>query len=546
MNLPFELRKIVAISFDFSWHCVLWSVDSGFNLCRAKHSPVYCHPIERSPTENLNKVHVESAYNVRHQFYVLIVSALVCLSSNVASAQTSAWEVLDAGAPVAFVDRGRVITATGPNAGGSEWRSIRSSSGWDGSSAAYTGRSLQVAVPAILEMKRQQLLAWESYLIAAHQQLGNIDARLAGAWIELFTGADGLTDDAFVQRLFRLRQYDRGSALAVYPADCVPLDLDVLSAAEVVTSIETSIPARRTLDMSETARVPGEVARVLEDSGEAQFVEAVAHAINGASFSGRIWSRAEQKSEAGTGQPVLRSSDEPASGDDVSSRGDHQSRGPMSSVRRHESDEAKDELSAEDGDCSPLDVALVAELGWLTRHRWNRLEPQIEELAVRGWVPSKLFWRAVVHQYLQTNQEAVATIGERYAASYPESSSGIRFMSALLDLVDGSIHAERASWPTRAQATNTTWLWVYAEHLRFRWQLEDAAELATLLLDLDAQFLGSWLTQTAIALRRGDMETVRTNLDHLSDVSPPNSVYAYWTTQLEQQLAGDADAGSTD
>lgn len=533
-------------------------MDSGFSPSRAKHLLVYCHPIDYSPTENLNKVRTKSTFYSRHCLCVLLVSSIVCLTTTVATAQTSAWGVVDSGVPLTFVDRGEPIVVARPESGAADWRAIRASAGWDGSSAAYTGRSLFVAVPALLEMKNQHLLQWESYLIAAHQKLGNIDVRLAGAWVQFFAEADELTDDEFIRRLFQLRQYDRGSALAVYPPVCVPLDLAVLSAAEAVVSIETSVPARRTLDMSETARVPGEVSALLEDSGESQFVEAVAHAINGASFSGRIWSRADQKAGPDSSQPGLSNADgrdlgaEPvrpggfapehvahadASGETV----DAQASGSQVVPNRDTGGDDVNKPESADGDpCNSLDVALVAELGWLTRHRWNRLEPEIEAIASRGWVPSKLLWRAVVHQYLQANQEAVATIGELYAESYPESSSGIRFMSALLDLVDGSIHAEASSWPTRAQATNTTWLWVYAEHLRFRWQLEEASDLARLLLDQDAQFLGSWLTQTAIALRRGDMETVRTNLDHLSEASPPNSVYAYWTTQLAQQLQGEA------
>jgi hypothetical protein len=425
---------------------------------------------------------------------------------------------VDNGASFSFAHDGTQYDAQSPTSARELWLDIREEHEWGRSSAAFNGRPMTKTVPALIEMRTRGVLAWEIALIAGHEHLGNISTESAARWIELLRNEE-LTDAELVQRVFRLRQYDRGSALAVLSPACVPTKPAILEAAEAVTTVETSIPARRTLDTTDGVVLPYEAFQTLEQSGEASFVRAVSYALNGATLRGNSWvvdpgaeTTAQRAMDTASGEASEESVVESPIGP-----------GPT----------ATPDTPA----CDPDNVALVAELGLLTRHRWSDLEDDIRALFEEGYVPSKLYWRAAVYQYLQTHREGVTLVREMYERKFPDSDGGNLFMRALADLADGTVHEPAETWPTSRDATNPTWLWIYAEHLRLRLQLEEAAEVSARLIDQDSDFLGAWLTQAAIALRRGNTAKARANLHHLEQAAPEESIYQYWVNQLAAQLA---------
>lgn len=463
---------------------------------------------------------------------LLTLSAVTTPAANASSEPVSAWQLVEEQHRLEFT-HGRVrYVAEANEQRRAAWLAIRDDAGWDRSSAAYNGRPLDVAIPALLAMKRAGVLDWERALIAAHARLGTISTDSAARWLSLFDAAPSLSDRAFVQRIYQLRQYDRGSAMAVFSPRCVPDELAVLSAAERLLDVETSIPARRSLDTSGTIELPTASIRTLEDSGQSVFAQAVAHALNGASMSGRIWAfdgiDAERQSASNVEDP---DDSDPARGPSIVAVPAFLSAFAPARPVDEPAPETADETA-----CDASDVALVAEMAWIPRSRWATLEPEIRRLAASGFIPAKSYWRAAVHQYLQANGEALRTLASLYSEQFPDSAAGPTFLAALADLVDGTVDDEPSTWPQRRDATNPTWLWIYAEHLRAQRRFEDAAETAARVIDQDARFLGGWLTDAAVALRRGDLETVSVSLARLEEAAPERSIYAYWATSLRIEL----------
>jgi hypothetical protein len=453
---------------------------------------------------------------VRHVVrFLLLITLLLVASSAVAA---SSWELVENGASFSFSHDGQQYDVQSPASGRELWLDIREEYEWGRSSAAYNGRPMTKTAPALIDMRQRGVLAWEVALIAGHEQAGNISPESAARWIDILR-EDDYTEAELIQQVFRLRQYDRGSALAVLPPHCVPTKPAILEAAESVATVETSIPARRTLDTTDGVVLPYQAFQVLEQSGETDFVRAVSYALNGATLRGNSWVVGADDGEV----PQRSMNTDP----DVNAD-DHTIESPIGPGPAAESEASQ---------CDPDKVALAAELGLLTRHRWSDLEDDIRALFEDGYVPSKLYWRAAVYQYLQTHREGVALVREMYAQKFPDSERGNLFMRALVDLADGTVHEPAQSWPTARDATNPTWLWIYAEHLRLRLQLEEAAEVAARLIDQDSDFLGAWLTQAAIALRRGNTAKARANLHHLEQAAPEESIYQYWVNELAAQLA---------
>lgn len=468
--------------------------------------------------------------NKKHLFSLCLI--LGVLSATSAYAEQTAWNQLNPGETTSFKDQGESYEVTTPTEGRYAWLRVRRTHNWTGHSAAFTGRSIESLIPVALEMKHQHLLNWEATLIARHVELGNMSARSAAQWISLFREAEELTDRQLVQRIFILRQYERGSAMALFAAACVPYELDILDAAEQVVRAETSIPARRTLDTTEGFHPPRDAMNLLESSRFTILTTALSTALNGASMRGDIWPL-EYSGSASDEQQFPMS----VAPDAASSYSSTRQKGLEPSVKDTSSGSVESSSVERPARPCQLDqVSLVAEWAWLTRHRWHELSATIDEIMASNKVPTKLYWRAAVYQYLQTHREAIVAIADGYEAAFPASTNGIVFMRALVDMVDGSFHAPPQQWPTMSQATNPTWLWILAEHLRLRLELEAAATLSARLIDMDANFVAAWLTQSSIAIRRGNLAKARANLHHLEQASPPDSILDYWTQQLSEQI----------